>query len=99
MARATCVSLTCVSENFHPLFRLSHYTCATEHDTEPVRGAATRRRHIMEWVVFIAALVVLAALLMVQRRRRPAADEWLGALAWTESDAYDESRDDIAEAS
>jgi hypothetical protein len=49
----------------------------------------------MEWVVFIAALVVLAAILMVQRRRRPAVDEWLGALTWTESDAYDESRDDI----
>lgn len=53
----------------------------------------------MEWVVFIAALIVLAVILRVQRSRRPAADEWLGALAWTESDAYDESRDDIAEAS
>ncbi|MGH2486913.1 MAG: hypothetical protein ACRDHE_12960, partial [Ktedonobacterales bacterium] len=48
-----------------------------------------------EWVVFIAALVVLAVILRAQRRRRPAADEWLAALAWTESDAYDESRDDI----
>lgn len=53
----------------------------------------------MEWVVFIAALVVLAVILRVQRSRRPAADEWLGALAWVESDGYDESRDDVAEAS